>query len=142
MVDGDFNSNTTRPSVSEPIPARAENPLPMKLLKSSKNIRPTPAQVGYVASAFPQLATAVDPTAPPATIVTMKLRHIINKLSRLNLTKADREVAALKVQFRREDQELVRQGRGEEIALRNRRLMGIKDGAKGRLVGFGGVRFE
>jgi hypothetical protein len=118
----------------------------MKFLKSGKPTRPaggvTPTQVGYVAAAFPQFATAVDPTASPATIVTMKLRHFINKLSRLNLTKADREVAALKVQFRREDQELVRQGRGEEIALRNRRLMGIKEGAKGRLVGFGGVRFE
>jgi hypothetical protein len=72
----------------------------------------------------------------------MKLRHRINKLSRLNLTKADREIAALKAQFRAEDQELIRQGRGDEIALRNRRLMGIKDGAKTRLVGFNGVRFE
>jgi hypothetical protein len=72
----------------------------------------------------------------------MKLRHCINRLSRLNLTKADREVAALKAQFRAEDQELIRQGRGDEIARRNRRLMGIKDGAKTRLVGFNGVRFE
>ena len=102
----------------------------------------TPAQVGYVAAAFPQHATAVDPAASPATVSTMKLRHLINKISRLNLTKADREVAALKVQFRREDQELVRQGRGAEIAARNRQLMGIKEGEKTRLVGFGGVRFE
>lgn len=102
----------------------------------------TPAQVGYVAASFPELATAVDPAASPATVSTMKLRHLINKISRLNLTKADREVAALKVQFRREDQELVRQGRGAEIAARNRQLMGIKEGEKTRLVGFGGVRFE
>ena len=72
----------------------------------------------------------------------MKVRHLINKLSRLDLTKADRDVAALKDQFRREDQELAQQGRGGEIVLRNRRLLGIKEGAKGRLIGFGGVRFE
>ena len=102
----------------------------------------TPAQVGYVADAFPKLATAVDPAASPATVSTMKLRHLINKISRLNLTKADREIAVLKDQFRREDQELLRQGRGAEIAARNRQLMGIKEGEKTRLVGFGGVRFE
>jgi hypothetical protein len=33
----------------------------------------------------------------------VNLRHLKTKLSRLNLTKADREVAALKAQFRRED---------------------------------------
>ncbi len=71
-----------------------------------------------------------------------KLRHFISKLRRLDLTKADREVTALKKQFRREDLELLAQGRGDEIAARNRRLMGIKDGAKTRLVGYNGVRFE
>lgn len=34
----------------------------------------------------------------------MNLRHLRTKLSRLDLTKADREVAALKDQFREEDQ--------------------------------------
>lgn len=72
----------------------------------------------------------------------MNLRHLKTKLSRLNLTKADREVAALKDQFRREDQALTKAGRHEEIAQRNRRLMGLKDGERTRLVGFGGVRFE
>jgi hypothetical protein len=118
----------------------------MKFLRPHKFSRPppdvTPAQIGFVASAFPKLATTVDPAAPHATFPAMKVRHLVNKLSRLDLTKADREVAALKDQFRREDQELARQGRGEEIGLRNRRLMGIKEGAKGRLIGFGGVRFE
>ena len=66
----------------------------------------------------------------------------MNKLSRLNLTKADREIVALKAQFRREDAELRRQGRGAEIVARNRRLMGIEEGERTRLVGFGGVRFE
>ncbi|MBL9219842.1 MAG: hypothetical protein JNG82_15245 [Opitutaceae bacterium] len=118
----------------------------MKFLQTHKPSRSagvvSPAQVGFVAQVFSQLATAVDPTASPTTVSSVKVRHILNKLSRLNLTKADREVAALKDQFRREDQELLRQGRGAEIVARNRRLMGIKEGEKTRLVGFGGVRFE
>jgi hypothetical protein len=72
----------------------------------------------------------------------VKLRHSNTKLSRLNLTKAAREAAALKADFRREDQALAAQGRGDEVWARNRRLMGIKEGARGRLVGFGGTRFE
>ena len=72
----------------------------------------------------------------------MKLRHLITRLSRLNLCKATQETTALKAQFRAEDLELVRQGRGTEIAIRNRRLMGIADGAETRLVGYNGVRFE
>jgi len=72
----------------------------------------------------------------------VKLRHLISKLRRLNFTKAAREATALKDQFRREDRELLAQGRGDEIAARNRRLMGIREGAKGKLVGFNGVRFE
>lgn len=85
---------------------------------------------------------SVDGGGVPATVTPVKLRHFISKLRRLNLTKADREVAALKDQFRREDRELLAQGRGDEIAARNRRLMGIREGAKGKLVGFNGVRFE
>ncbi len=72
----------------------------------------------------------------------VNLRHLKTKLSRLNLTKADREVAALKDQFRREDQALAKAGRHEEIVRRNRHLMGLKDGERTKLVGFGGVRFE
>jgi len=118
----------------------------MKFLSSPKLNRPTSdvtsAQVGFVASAFPKLATTVDPAASAATVSAMKVRHLVSKFSRLNLTKADREIAALKDQFRREDRELLRQGRGAEIVARNRQLMGIKEGEKMRLVGFGGVRFE
>lgn len=77
-----------------------------------------------------------------ANVAPVKLRHFRTKLSRLNLTKADREVAALKDQFRKEDQSLAEAGRHEEIAQRNRRLIGLKDGERTRLVGFGGVRFE
>lgn len=84
----------------------------------------------------------VDPPPDPATVLAVNLRHFRTKLSRLNLTKADREVAALKEQFRKEDLALASEGKHEEIALRNRRLMGLKDGERTRLVGFGGVRFE
>lgn len=84
----------------------------------------------------------VDPAAVMTNVSTVNLRHLKTKLSRLNLTKADREVAALKAQFRREDLALASEGRHDEIALRNRRLMGLKDGERTRLVGFGGVRFE
>lgn len=84
----------------------------------------------------------VDPHSSYATVSLVKLRHFNTKLSRLNLTKAAREAAALKADFRREDQALAAQGRGDEVWARNRRLMGIKEGARGRLVGFGGTRFE
>jgi len=76
------------------------------------------------------------------SIQPLNLRHFRTKLSRLDLTKADREVAALKDRFRKEDQALAKAGRHEEIALRNCRLMGLKDGERTRLIGFGGVRFE
>lgn len=84
----------------------------------------------------------IDPATPVASVPDVNLRHLKTKLSRLNLTQADREVAALKEQFRKEDLALADAGRHEEIALRNRRLMGLKDGERTRLVGFGGVRFE
>jgi hypothetical protein len=118
----------------------------MKFLRPHKFSRPspdvTPAQIGFVASAFPKLATTVDPTASSATVSSMKARHLMTRLARLDLTKAAREATALKGQFRRDDQELLRQGRGDEVVARNRQLMGIKEGEKTRLVGFGGVRFE
>jgi hypothetical protein len=85
---------------------------------------------------------AIDPVASSSSVVLVNLRHFKTKLSRLNLTKAEREVAALKDQFRKEDQALAKAGRHEEIALRNRRLMGLQDGARTRLVGYSGVRFE
>ncbi len=70
-----------------------------------------------------------------------KVRHSTSKLHRADLTAADRETAELKAQFRREDDELRAQGRGDEIVSRNRRLLGIRAGAKGRLVGVGGKLF-
>lgn len=109
---------------------------------------PNPVQMATVRSVRKLLSGGftswkpVDPAAAVTNVSTVNLRHLKTKLSRLNLTKADREVAALKAQFRREDLALASEGRHDEIALRNRRLMGLKDGERTRLVGFGGVRFE
>lgn len=106
----------------------------------------SPTQVSWVRRFLHQAGLTglkVDQPARTSRFSSVqKLRHFISKLRRLDLTKADREVTALKKQFRREDLELLAQGRGDEIAARNRRLMGIKDGAKTRLVGYNGVRFE
>lgn len=116
---------------------------PMSLF--SKNPPPHSAQVSASRRLLAQIRPPVidvDPPSGMAGFVSVKLRHLISKLRRFNLTKADREVAALKDRFRREDKELLAQGRGDEIAARNRRLMGIREGAKGKLVGFNGVRFE
>ncbi len=88
------------------------------------------------------ISRAIDPAAQNSSVITVKLRHLGTKLSRLDLTGKDREIAALKNRFRDEDQALANAGRHEEIALRNRRLMGLRDGERTRLVGFGGVRFE
>jgi hypothetical protein len=106
---------------------------------------PAPAQLSVAKRILTDGFTGgmpVDPKAFSASISDVKLRHLKTKLSRLNLTKADREVTALKEQFRKDDLALATDGRHDEIALRNRRLMGLKDGARTRLVGFGGVRFE
>lgn len=48
----------------------------------------------------------------------------------------------MKAQFRREDAALRAEGRGDEIIARNRRLLGIRPGAKGKLAGVGGKLFE
>jgi len=85
---------------------------------------------------------SIDPARTFATVMPVKLRQLSSKLSRLDLTQADREVAALKRQFRQEDRALADAGKHDEIVMRNRRLMGLRDGARTRLVGFGGVRFE
>lgn len=93
----------------------------------------------------PSSTVPVKPIGRPAgtvTLASVKTRQFTTKLARLDFTQADGEVASLKRQFRQEDQALVQQGRQGEIVSRNRRLMGLREGAKTRLVGFGGVRFE
>lgn len=120
-----------------PLPVPGAKPPAPEALKTAQVSMPR----GLLAQIRPPVID-VDPSTGMARFGPVKLRHFISKLRRLNLTKADREVAALKDQFRREDRELLAQGRGDEIAARNRRLMGIREGAKGKLVGFNGVRFE
>lgn len=71
-----------------------------------------------------------------------KARRSTSKHHRADLTAADRETAKLKAQFRRDDEELRAQGRGDEIVSRNRRLLGIPEGASGKLVGVGGKLFK
>ena len=98
--------------------------------------------IGELLTPHQLAAIKVDAGRRPAGFSPVNLRHFISKLRRLDLTQAAREATALKDQFRREDRELLAQGRGDEIAARNRRLMGIREGAKSKLVGFNGVRFE
>ena len=72
----------------------------------------------------------------------VNLRHFKTKLSRLNLTAAAREAAALKTQFRREDDELCRQGRGAEVVADRRKNLGVTSSGKTALLTVNGVRIN
>ena len=72
----------------------------------------------------------------------MNLRHLKTKLSRLNLTAAAREAAALKAQFRREDDALYRQGRGAEVLADRMKNLGLSGAGKTELVTVNGVRIK
>lgn len=84
----------------------------------------------------------VDPCASLANVRTVNLRHLKTKLSRLNLTKAAREAAALKAQFRHEDEELYRQGRGDEVLADRKKNLGITGSGETRLLTVNGVRID
>lgn len=84
----------------------------------------------------------VDQAPGSDTVAAMKWRHLRAKLSRLNLTEAAREASALKAQFRREDEELYRQGRGAEVLADRKKNLGIADSGTTRLVTVNGVRIE
>lgn len=99
-------------------------------------------RVARIPHEFSKGGLKVDRSSLTSNLSFVNLRHLKTKLSRLNLNKAAREAAALKTQFRREDLALAAQGKEDEIWARNRRLLGIRAGAKGKLVGFNGVRFE
>lgn len=77
---------------------------------------------------------------PKSLIVN--LRHLKTKLSRLNLTAAAREAAALKAQFRREDDEQYRQGRGAEVLADRMKNLGLSEEGKTELVTVNGVRIK
>ena len=105
----------------------------------------TPAQVATVGALFAGGLTAwkpVDPAAPPAIVPGVNLRHFKTKLARLNLTEAAREAVALKTQFRREDEELCRQGRGAEVVADRMKSLGISGSGETRLLTVNGVRIK
>jgi hypothetical protein len=64
----------------------------------------------------------------------VKLRHLRRKLSRLDMTDAAREATALKAQFRRDDEELYRQGRGAEVLADRMKNLGVTGAGRTRLL--------
>ena len=72
----------------------------------------------------------------------MNFRHLLTRLSRLNLTAAAREEAALKAEFRREDARMVAEGRCAEIWADRRRNLGISEFGRTELVTINGVRIR
>jgi hypothetical protein len=84
--------------------------------------------------------TEVDPSGREDTVPEVKLRHLRTKLSRLDTTDAAREASALKAQFRREDEELYRQGRGAEVLADRMKNLGMSVTKKTRLLTVNGTR--
>lgn len=72
----------------------------------------------------------------------MNLRHLRTKLSRLNLNEAAREAVALKGQFRREDEELYRQGRDDEVLADRKKSLGITSSGTSKLLTVNGVSIK
>lgn len=84
----------------------------------------------------------IDPAATTHSVSPVNLRYLKTKLSRLNLTEAAREAAALKAHFRREDEELCRQGRGAEVVADRMKNLGISGSGETRLLTVNGVRIK
>ena len=84
----------------------------------------------------------IDRVTTAPSVPTVNLRHLKTKLSRLNLTEAAREAVALKAQFRREDEELCRQGRGGEVVADRMKNLGISGSGETRLLTVNGVRIK
>eukprot|EP01035_Chromulina_nebulosa_P009789 gene9789-13203_t len=82
---------------------------------------------------------SIDPAATTGSLSPVNLRHLKTKLSRLNLTEAAREAVALKAQFRREDEELCRQGRGVEVVADRMKNLGISGSGETRLLTVNGT---
>jgi len=77
-----------------------------------------------------------------SNLSSMKLRHILTALSRLNLSKAARDAAALKAEFRREDEALYRQRRGAEVLADRKRSLGGSLNARAEVLTINGVRVK
>lgn len=84
----------------------------------------------------------VDPELYPTKVQCVNVRHLRTKLSRLDLTKAAREAVALKDQFRREDEDLYRQGRAAEVLADRKKDLGITGSGSTKLLTVNGVRLK
>jgi|GEM_PF-2012901 len=84
----------------------------------------------------------IDQTKIPPTVDRVKLRHLRTKLSRLDMSDAAREATALKAQFRRDDEELYRQGRGAEVLADRMKNLGMGETGRTRLITVNGVRIN
>lgn len=84
----------------------------------------------------------IDQTRIPPTVHGVKLRHPRTKLSRLDISDAAREATALKAQFRRDDEELYRQGRGAEVLADRMKNLGVTEPGRTRLLTVNGVRIN
>lgn len=71
---------------------------------------------------------------------TVNLNRLWTRFARLNLTEAAREASALKAQFRREDEDLYRQGRGAEVWAERKRLLGGTESDRAEVLTVNGVR--
>lgn len=86
--------------------------------------------------------TKIDQTTIPPTVDNVKLRHLRTKLSRLDMTDAAREATALKAQFRRDDEELYRQGRGAEVLADRMKNLGMTESGRAEVLTVNGVRIK
>ena len=84
----------------------------------------------------------IDQTRIPPTVDRVKLRHLRTKLSRLDVSDAAREATALKAQFRRDDEELYRQGRGAEVLADRMKNLGMTETGRTRLLTVNGARIN
>ena len=86
-----------------------------------------------------EVGRIIDPASGLTSVDSVKLRHLWTKLPRLDTTDAAREATALKAQFRRDDDELCRQGRGAEVLADRMNNLGVTGVGRTRLLTVIGV---
>lgn len=84
----------------------------------------------------------IDQSTDLARFADVNLNRLSTKLARLNFTEAAREASALKAQFRREDEELYRQGRGSEVWTDRKKLLGGSAMDRAEVLTVNGVRIK
>jgi hypothetical protein len=80
--------------------------------------------------------------SPKAYYLLRMAQQNQNSHNEKQLSDAEKEAASLKAEFRREDEELYRQGRGVEVWADRMKSLGITEGGTTRLVTVNGVRFR